>query len=228
MSEESYFNKALANFTYDVACGGAIRHMADKGYTVKQISERLDYPVSYEKIQRTVCHHLLEKGILRSELPDFSEAAKDVEYIREYDRFGHSSFRKKEKERTAPIQNAEWKKCRFSAKNGEELQQFLSRKARENGEEYSYISCDFGMYGESDKLYGYLDSRQREYIHGILWQKKRMYHRLDYRMMEIARKLFLCDDYEMICYFGKTGEEIAISPLPSFPKSDKLVISIRE
>lgn len=218
MSEESYFNQALADFTYDVACGGAIRHMADKGYTVKQISERLDYPVSYGKIQKTVSHYLLEKGILCSKLPDFSEAAADVEYIREYDRFGHSSFRKKEKERTAPIQNIIWKKSSFFAENGEKLQQFLSKKTQENGEEYSYISCDFGMYEESDKLYGYLDSRQREYIHGILWKQKRMYHRLDYRMMEIAGKLSACDGYEMVCYFGKTGEEIVISAkIPNMP-----------
>lgn len=211
MSEESYFNRALASFTYDVACGGAIRHMAEKGYTVKQISERLDYPVSYEKIQKTVYRHLLEKGILRLEPPDFSDAGKDIEYIREYDRFGRLTFRKREKERTAPIQDACLKKCRFSGKSGEELLQLLSKKMRENGEEYSYISCDFGMYGENGKPYGYLNSRQKEYIDGILWQKRRMYHRLDYRMAEIAGKLFACDGYEMICYFGKTGEELVIS-----------------
>ena len=31
MSDERIFQKALTNFTFDVACGSAIRHMVDKG-----------------------------------------------------------------------------------------------------------------------------------------------------------------------------------------------------
>lgn len=210
MSEESHFNKALSDFTYDMACGSSIRHMTDKGYTVKQIAERLDYPAPYAKIQKTVYSRLCEKGILLSKEPDFSDAKTEVRYILERDRFGHSSFRKVSENKTLPLAASALKSLHFTLGNVETLGQFLSRKVRENGTEYSYISCDFGMYEKDHKIYEYLNSRQKEYVEGILWPKKRMYHRLDYRMIEIAIKLSACDDYEMICYFGKTGEKITL------------------
>lgn len=34
MSKENYFQKALSNFTFEVASDGAIRHLAEHGYTV--------------------------------------------------------------------------------------------------------------------------------------------------------------------------------------------------
>ena len=54
MQEHSYFQKALADFTQEAASGGAIRHLADMGYTVKQIMERLDFPTPYERVQKAV------------------------------------------------------------------------------------------------------------------------------------------------------------------------------
>ena len=50
---DRYFENALSNFVFDIAGGSVIRHMADKGYTIKRIKERLEYPVSFEKIQKT-------------------------------------------------------------------------------------------------------------------------------------------------------------------------------
>lgn len=38
--------------------------MADKGYTIKRIKERLEYPVSFEKIQKTVWEHLLDRKVI--------------------------------------------------------------------------------------------------------------------------------------------------------------------
>ena len=47
---EKYFQNALADFTVDFAAGGAVRVMADKGYTVGEIKENLDYPLSKTKL----------------------------------------------------------------------------------------------------------------------------------------------------------------------------------
>ena len=47
---DRYFENALSNFVFDIAGGSVIRHMADKGYTIKRIKERLEYPVSFNKI----------------------------------------------------------------------------------------------------------------------------------------------------------------------------------
>lgn len=49
---DRYFENALSNFVFDIAGGNVIRHMADKGYTIKRIKERLEYPVSFEKSKR--------------------------------------------------------------------------------------------------------------------------------------------------------------------------------
>ena len=64
MSEKKYFKNALSDFTFEAASGAAIRHLADLGYTVKQITERLTYPTSYERVQKVVWEHLVNTGVL--------------------------------------------------------------------------------------------------------------------------------------------------------------------
>ena len=209
MEKETVFQKALTNFTFDVACGGAIRHMVDKGYTVRQIIERLDYPLSYEKAQKAVTGYLLEKRILLFEEPDFSKDRVREEYVKEYGPGGRTSFRKVVTEKTEAVLDGPWKQGRFIPSSGQQLMDYLSKKTQENTEEYAYISCDFGL--DRREEYGhFLNSRQAEYLDGILWPKKRAYHRLDYRMKEIAGKLVLWDNYQAVCYFGKTGECVRI------------------
>jgi hypothetical protein len=41
-----FFKQSLASFTKDTAYGGAIRHLADNGLTVKEITANLSYPVA--------------------------------------------------------------------------------------------------------------------------------------------------------------------------------------
>ena len=62
--EQSYFKSALSDYVYEAAGGGAVRHLADAGYTVAQIMERLDYPVPFARVQKTVWEHFLDKKIL--------------------------------------------------------------------------------------------------------------------------------------------------------------------
>jgi len=57
MKQSETFSKILANFTHDVASGDAIRHLADKGHTVKEITEALDFPTPKERVQKTVWEH---------------------------------------------------------------------------------------------------------------------------------------------------------------------------
>ena len=58
MAEKEFFHKALADFAFDVASGGAIRHLADRGYTAKQIAGELDFSVPFEKVRQAVWDHL--------------------------------------------------------------------------------------------------------------------------------------------------------------------------
>lgn len=90
--EQTYFQRALSDFVYDVASGGAIRHLADLGYTVKQIQEKLAFPTPYERIRNTVWKHLLDTGVIFRENP--AGAEEKVEYVREYNQYGKASFRR--------------------------------------------------------------------------------------------------------------------------------------
>ena len=77
---KDYFQSALADFTGDVASGDAIRHLADLGYSIDEIHERLDFPTPKEKIASTVWKHLLRTGVVCLEEPDGKPREK-VSYV---------------------------------------------------------------------------------------------------------------------------------------------------
>ncbi len=91
---ENYFYNALNHFLFEEAGGGAIRHLANRGYTAKQITESLSFPIPYEKVREAFTKHLLENGILLREKPGVGTMPEKAEYVREYDRYGKPSFRR--------------------------------------------------------------------------------------------------------------------------------------
>jgi len=216
MAEQEYFKKALSNFTYDLASGGAIRHLTDVGYTVKQIMENLTYPTPYERVQRTVWEHLLHTGVIRLEEPGGRIYHETAAYVKEYNKYGKASFR-----RVTTVQEEE-KELHFheysfiEGKQGK-LADFLLQKCAENGEKEAYISCSFGLYGKTSKqlnrILDLLENDQRDYILGLPWERvtgegKLCYHRLDRRMRDITLKLYSDSDYHECCYFIKTSEKV--------------------
>ena len=64
-ANHGYFEEALSNFTKDFAYGGAIRHLADHGYTVDKIIKEFHYPISRESIEKIVNQHLAEQKKMR-------------------------------------------------------------------------------------------------------------------------------------------------------------------
>lgn len=85
---DKYFREALSNFTYDAACGAAIRHLDDIGYTPEQIKERLDYPATMEQINATLAAYHKKKE-------EDSKRGASFEFVEEQDEFGRRSFRRK-------------------------------------------------------------------------------------------------------------------------------------
>lgn len=81
---EKYFNSALRDFTFDVACGAAIRHLHELGYTPEQIVKRLDYPISVERVSK----YLSELKIKGAE----DSGGESYEIVRDYDEYGRSCF----------------------------------------------------------------------------------------------------------------------------------------
>lgn len=209
MSNQKFFEQALANFTFETACGGAIRHLADSGYTVAQIMEKLDYPASREQVQEAVLEHLCSTGVLLRTEPAFEAVQEKPDFVLEYDRYGKASFR-----RAAPKdvpKKINWNETQFSPSAPEVFSRFLEQKLSENGVSCSYASCDFGLWDEERlAALSFLDTRKQEYIRGIPWEKARMYHRLNPRMREILEVLYRNMEYSGICYFLKTAEKVRI------------------
>ena len=55
------FEESLQNFTRDFAYGGAIRHLADHGYSAEQILKEYKYPLSPDSVQKIIDDHLAKK-----------------------------------------------------------------------------------------------------------------------------------------------------------------------
>lgn len=168
-----YFEAALSDFVFDVAAGGAIRHLVDRGYSVEQMIKELDYPVPRAKVEKAVYRYMTESGILLSELPIETETLH-IHFLQE---------KTKEKLLEKLVKRLEesggdnfYMECPFGAwmkKDEKKLQQVMS--------------C--------------LTNREREYILGIRWEQDIMYHRLNSRMREIAMKLVMHTEEEWRFYF---------------------------
>ena len=238
MAEQDYSKNALANFTHEAASGGAIRHLADLGYTVDQIAKQLTFPTPLERVRREVWERLLDTGVVLLEEPGNGNRREKPVFVEERDQYGRTSFR-----RVAMADGLQqavlWKECSFKKEEtqnqserkskgvgrhqsksavqekGRCLAAFLAKKCGENGEEESYCSCRFGLMGrkDSDVLAAsmeLLDERQREYIQGLPWENKICYHRLDARMREIVVRLYGQEKYSGVFYFLKTEEKIRL------------------
>lgn len=216
MAEKDYFQEALSNFTHEVASGGAIRHLADLGYTVKQISEKLDFPTPYERIQRAVWERLLEVGVILTEEPGKGKPKEKVRYVREYDRFGKSSFRRvAELDSGQAAEELRWRERYVPAEEGERAAALLRESFSRNSADKAYMSCDFGLtVYRSPEVYARmlqcLDRGQREYVEGLPWEKRVVYHRLDARMREILVRLCRAGLYQGECYFPETKDKIRV------------------
>lgn len=214
MAEQEYFKSALSDFTYEAASGGAIRHLTDLGYTVKQITEKLTFPTPYERVRKTVWEHLLETRVVLNQEPGGGKQRGKAVYTVVHDKYGKASFQL-EKASTDDSEPIHWKERRYSEAKCGSLAVYLADRCSENGEEKAYISCDFGLRGIKDSseyasAMQALNERQREYIEGLLWEDKICYHRMDQRMREIIVKLYTNGYYHGYCYFLKQGEKVEL------------------
>lgn len=151
----------MSDFTFDVACGGAIRHLAHLGCTAKEIHERLSFPVSYERVRQAYTKTLLDDGILLLQKPERGAAGKTYTYVQEEGKYGKRSFRRVEKE-----------------------------QEREAEDGRVYAACDFGRMQEEGGFAALgLSIKQQEYLEGICWKKQTMYHLMDERMRGIVETL---------------------------------------
>ncbi len=163
-NENSYFTQALSRFVRDVASDGAIRHLADLGYSAKQIQKDLDYPTNLEHIGNVMWEHFLSKGIISYDNPSDFDCIEKVHYVKDNTSYGRTTFRRVVEKVELPAQE--------------------------------YYIIDFGkrIYKASDafkRQLEILDEKDRDYIDGLPWSLKPVYHVADERMRRIAKKLGL-------------------------------------
>ena len=157
---EKYFEKALADFAVDFASGGAIRVMADKGYPVKKIKEKLDFPTPFEKVQEIVWQNYLDTKVILLNEPEKEDSADRITYEKVQDEYGRTSF----KQVVIP--------------GNQELPE--------------YVRCDFGKCKYQDPakfeaLLATLAEDDRDYIEGLPWPLKAVWHVKNERMERIIK-----------------------------------------
>lgn len=212
MSEQNYFKHALKNFTFEVASKGAICHLADSGFTVGQIMKKLDFPTPLDRVQQTVWEHFLDTGYLLLEEPGREKRQEKFAYVTDYDQYGRSSFRRVTVSDTIEEEIC-WKERQFQTENQESLSSYLGELCEKNGTDTSYVSCDFGLRSrrEPDRFLSdlqALDEYQKEYVLGIPWERRLVYHRLDQRMCGIVARLYEQGAFHGTCYFSRIKEKI--------------------
>ncbi len=215
MGENRYFQEALSDFTYETASGGAIRHLVDSGYTVRRIVERLDFPASYDRVQKTVWEHLLRQKTILPERPGSGGGKESVRYVREYDRYGKASFRRvvvKEDEESV----TDWTiQTLDSRKTADDLFILLQDKLDANGVGYAYVSFDFGLMlrmepERYETMLSALEKQQKEYVAGLPWEEQRIYHKMNACGMDILMQLYRAGQYQGECFFLKTREILQV------------------
>lgn len=237
MDKPEYFQSALSNFATDVACGGAIRHLVNSGFTLDQIVARLDYPTSRERAQRIMMEHLYQSRVLLREVPSDALFEEQTQFVQEQDAYGRRTLRKiainqdsqnkmtnmtnltelSQREKRAGLKDFPWKEIVYDSGRDKKLTDLLYVKCEENGDAYSYMSCDYEVFHidhkgqEREVPLSCLNNRQREYLAGIRWERPVLYHRLDQRMREILGKLYEAGIYAGVCFFVTRREKLIIS-----------------
>ena len=164
MSEEktSAFHQALSNFIHDFANGGAIRHLADAGLTVTEITERLSFPTPKNKVAQEVWKYYLETGKVRLEKPEAADIIRRVTYVKEQNAYGRVSMRQVVEE--IPAEHRDYFACDFGKQMYQNREKFLNKLE-------------------------VLSEKEREYILDLPWPLKTVYHEADERMRRILEKL---------------------------------------
>ena len=175
MAEEKqkYFQEALSDFVYDVAAGGAIRHLVDSGYSISQIMEKLTYPMPRTRVEKMAARHMRESGILLADLPAAPERICRLSLCGQKD--SKASEKMIEGIGRWGVENS-YLECPF----GDWI--------RHNNERFSHVlAC--------------LNAREKAYLAETTWEKDLMYHRLNGRMREITGKLIRHTDETWVCCF---------------------------
>jgi hypothetical protein len=219
MDDNNTFREALKNFTFDVACGGAIAHLADCGYLPQEIQGMLDFPTSLELVQETYWKHCVKKKIIVEEKSELGKRLEKVSYVTDYDAYGHMSLRRvveygEEKNQETDIED--FRTITYDPAVHGVFSAFIREYCcGENDENVrnTYVSCDFGIRkmrdtGAYENFLSHLTEEQRLYMEGIPWKRKMVWHQMNRRMSGITAALYDSSDYHGTLLLLDRQEEI--------------------
>jgi hypothetical protein len=198
MDDNNTFREALKNFTFDVACGGAIEHLADCGYIPQEIQKMLDFPTSLELVQETYWKHCVKKKIIAEDKSELGKRLEKVSYVTDYDAYGHMSLRKVVEYGEGDDMEADtddFCKTAYDPAVHGNFSAFI-----EENEGNTYVSCDFGIRkmrsaADYESFLSPLTDEQRFYMEGIPWKRKKVWHCMNRRMSGIITTLYEYSEY---------------------------------
>lgn len=97
-NSQDYFGKAMGNFMHEMSGAGAIRHMVDQGYSIRQIIERLDYPTPQRRVEETALKYMLKQGILLERLPESEYRRVNIPYPWDRKQLSEAVYVRKERD----------------------------------------------------------------------------------------------------------------------------------
>ena len=202
--EDKYFKQALSDFTIEFASGDAIRSLSDKGYSVKKIKSKLDFPTPEERIREIVWKHYIDNKTICLENPKEALSVENYTIKKVYDSYGRPSFKKvsvKADEEVPSFQQA-------GVKADEEAPNFKHVCVKADGEALGlkqgdvkadevskwYVECDFGkrLYQNKEeflKSLSVLDEEEKDYILGLPWPLTKVWHVKNEHFARIISKL---------------------------------------
>lgn len=188
--EDKYFKQALSDFTIEFASGDAIRSLSDKGYSVKKIKSKLDFPTPEERIREIVWKHYLENKTVCLENPKETSSVENYTIKKVYDSYGRPSFKKVsvKADEEAPSSKQVKVETDEEASGYKQVGVKLDEEARE------YVECDFGkrLYRNKDdfmKSLSVLDEEEKDYILGLPWPLTNVWHVKNEKFAKIITKL---------------------------------------
>lgn len=159
MEQNQTFQQTLSGFINDFASGDAIRHMADAGMTVTEITGRLAFPTKKEIVADLVWRHYLDAGVISLTEP-VPGTTRRVRYVQEHGPYGKTSMRQVVEEVAVPEQS--YVEVNFGYRLYADRDRFLF---------------------ELEKL----SKEDRDYILDLPWPIRKVWHVENERMKRIRR-----------------------------------------
>ena len=160
--EDKYFKQALTDFTIEFASGDAIRTLADKGYSVKKIKSKLDFPTSEDRIKEIVWKHYIDNKTICLKDPNEVSPQENYTFEKVYDSLGRPSFKQVSVKTDGEIR--EYAACDFGKRLYQNRESFI------------------------DSL-SVLEEEEKDYILGLPWPLEEVWHVKNEAFKKILSKL---------------------------------------